>query len=212
MNTGKQHDVFPRTLIICPRVAFKRVDNFTDGERPLRGCPLSTNGGKGSGRAGAINSCPRSGSVTFGLRMRACHLMKVQGRNQGEQVPGMLAPMCPSTSLCARVTHRAPDNLLLGRRPRIRKDKPEGNGAASRTKGGCRARCARHSGSQVSSPVRAEPVVSVRKTVQRLVCTVFCFPSVPVQTDSVCRGRTCKRRPVGPSKWIPQLTGGRRRI
>ena len=115
--------------------------------------------------------------------------MKVQVRNQGEQVPGMSAPMCPSTSVCARVTHRAPDNLLLGRRPRIRKDKPEGNGAASRTKGGSRARCARGSGSQLSSPVRAEHVVSFTKPLQRLVCRGLGLPRVGLQAGSVCRGR-----------------------
>src|SRR5919109_2329962 len=63
-----------------------------------------------------------------------------------------------------------------------RKDKPEGHGAASRPKGGSRARCARGSGSQLSSPVRAEQVLSLRKTVQRLVCTVLDTRSVPVQT------------------------------
>src|SRR5919109_3127009 len=69
-----------------------------------------------------------------------------------------------------------------------RKDKPEDNGAASRPKGGSRARCARGSGSQLSSPVRAEQVLSVRKPLQRLVCRGFRFPSVGLQTDSVCRG------------------------
>ena len=35
MNMGKQHTLFPHALIICPRVAFERVDNSTDGERSL---------------------------------------------------------------------------------------------------------------------------------------------------------------------------------
>ena len=81
-----------------------------------------------------------------------------------------------------------------------RKDKPEGYGAASRPKGGSRARCARGSGSQLSSPVRAEHVVSVRKTLQGLICTVLSTPSVPLHTQSVCRGRARKRRPNGGSK------------
>ncbi len=71
----------------------------------------------------------------------------------------------------------------------IRKDKPEGNGAASRTKGGSRARCARGSGSQLSSPVRAEHVVSFTKPLQRLVCRGLGLPRVGLQTGSVCRGR-----------------------
>ena len=32
--------------------------------------------------------------------------------------------------------------------------------------------------------------MSLRKTVQRLVCTVLGVPSVPVQTGSVCRGQS----------------------
>ena len=37
MNMGKQHQLFPHALIICPRVAFERVDNSTDGEHSLLG-------------------------------------------------------------------------------------------------------------------------------------------------------------------------------
>ena len=35
MNMGKQHQLFPHALIICPRVAFERVDNSTVVERSL---------------------------------------------------------------------------------------------------------------------------------------------------------------------------------
>jgi hypothetical protein len=83
-----------------------------------------------------------------------------------------------------------------------RKDKPEGHGAASRPKGGSRARCARGSESQLSSPVRAEQVLSVRKTLQGLVCTVLSSSSVPLQTDSVCRGRAYKDVPLGRRKGV----------
>jgi hypothetical protein len=70
----------------------------------------------------------------------------------------------------------------------IRKDKPGGNGAATRTKGGCRSRCADISGASFSSPVRAEHVVSYIKPLQRLVCRGLGFPSVPLQTGSGWRG------------------------
>ena len=116
-----------------------------------------------------------------------------------EQVPRTSsADVSKRTSFTSSwVTHRAPDNLLLGCRPGIRKDKPEGYGAALRPKGGCRARCARRSGSPLSSPVRAEQVVSYTKRVQGLVCTLLSSPSVPVQTGSVWRKQARKDAPLG---------------
>jgi hypothetical protein len=71
----------------------------------------------------------------------------------------------------------------------LRKDKPEGYGAATRPKGGCRARCADIPGASVSSPLRAEHVLSLSKPLQRLVCRGRGFPSVGLPTGSVGRGR-----------------------
>ncbi len=71
----------------------------------------------------------------------------------------------------------------------IRKDKPDRDVAASRTKGGCRARCADIPGASVSSPIRAEHVLSFTKPLQRLVCRGLGLPRVGLQTGSVCRGR-----------------------
>jgi hypothetical protein len=89
--------------------------------------------------------------------------------------------------LSAWVTNRAPDNLLLGCRHCNRKDKPDKDVAASRTKGGCRARCADIPGASLSSPVRAEHVLSFTKPLQRLVCRGLRLPSVGLQTGSVRR-------------------------
>jgi hypothetical protein len=82
----------------------------------------------------------------------------------------------------------------------IRKDKPEGYGAASRTKGGCRARCADIPGASLSSPIRAEQVLSLRKPLQRLGCRGLGSPFVGVQTDSVCMGAPQNYAPLGRHK------------
>src|SRR5918996_2535589 len=84
-------------------------------------------------------------------------------------------------------TYRAPDNLLLGCRPGIRKDKPEGTEPLSGQKEVVGRVAHDVRGASLSSPVRAEQVVSHRKTLQTLVCRVWGFPSVGLQTGSVCR-------------------------
>jgi hypothetical protein len=117
-------------------------------------------------------SCPRSGSVTFGCECRPA----LRQKNKEE----------PEKSKDPECRRNAPDNLLLGCRPAFA---PEGNGAAPRTKEGCRARCADILGASLSSPVRAEHVLSLRKPLQRLICRGLGSPSVGLQTESVCRGK-----------------------
>src|ERR687891_2407770 len=135
--------------------------------------------------------------------MRTCPSIREQVKSQGRaSTPNLGADLSKHIFLCLgnKSSAREPP---FGVQAGIRKDKPEGNGAASRPKGGSRARCARGSGSQLSSPVRAEHVLSVRKTVQRLVCRGLGLPSVGLQAGAVCRGESkwrMHRRPVVVSK------------
>jgi hypothetical protein len=127
MNTGKQHILFPRIPIICPRVESEGVDN--PAWAPSPGVPLLLE------RRQRFRLCrsnfvvaAKRGSVTFGLRRQACPSAKEQGRSQEEHVPGMSAPICPSSHICVVavwVTHRARDNLLLGCRPAFARTNPK---------------------------------------------------------------------------------------
>ncbi len=124
------------------------------------------------------------------IAMPAPPYPKEQGKNQGRaSTRNVGADLSKHFFSCLgnKSSAREPP---FGVQAGIRKDKPEGNGAASRTKGGSRARCARDSGSQLSSPVRAEEVLSFTKPLQRLVCRGFGVPSVGLQAGSVCRGQS----------------------
>src|ERR671915_1779825 len=112
------------------------------------------------------------------VRLQACPSINEQVKSQGRaSTPNLGADLSKHVFSCLDNKSSARE-LPFGVQACIRKDKPEGNGAASRPKGSSRARCARGSGSQLSSPVRAEHVLSVRKTVQRLVCRGLGLPSV----------------------------------
>jgi hypothetical protein len=128
------------------------------------------------------------GSVTFGLLMPACTPKGASKEPVRASPPNLGADLSRHSFSCLgnKSSAREPP---FGVQAGNRKDKPEGHGAASRPKGGSRARCARGSGSQLSSPVRAEHVLSLRKTLQRLVCRVLSPPSVGLQTGCVCRGK-----------------------
>src|ERR687895_1534425 len=108
------------------------------------------------------------------VRLQACPSIREQVKSQERaSTPNLGADVSKHIVSCLgnKSSAREPP---FGVQACNRKDKPEGHGAASRPKGGSRARCARGSGSQLSSPVRAEHVLSVRKTVQGLVCRCQC--------------------------------------
>src|ERR671914_2072501 len=142
------------------------------------------------------------------VRLQACPSITEQVKSQRRaSTPNLGADLSKHIVSCLgnKSSAREPP---FGVQACSRKDKPEGHGAASRPKGGSRARCARGSGSQLLSPVRAEQVLSVRKTVQRLVCRGLGLPSVPVQTGSVCMGRAsgvCTDAPLGRRRRTPAI-------
>jgi hypothetical protein len=205
MNMGKQHQLFPHTLIICPSMGFERVDNSIV---LLYRCwmPPPYNRRKRFRRS-------RSNFVVAAKRLRDLRAanagLPFDQRTSVEpgraSTPNLGADLSKHIFSCLgnKSSAREPP---FGVQACIRKDKPEGLGAASRPKGGSRARCARGSERQLSSPVRAEHVLSFTKPLQRLVCRGLSTPSVDLQTDSVCRGRARKRRPIGASKRRVRLT------
>jgi hypothetical protein len=167
-------------LIIHPKKKVKWVfpQKHTRSPRWTSYRPL-----KGSGKAGAILSGPRSGSVLVGLLMPAC-TPKEQVRNQRRtSTRNVGADLSKHFFSCL-------DNKSSARQPPfgvqagIRKDKPDKDGAASRTKGGCRARCADIPGASVSSPVWAEHVLSFTKPLQQLGCRGLKLWSVPYRRVS----------------------------
>jgi hypothetical protein len=189
MNTGKQHILFPRVPIICPRVESEGVDNPAWALSPCVPAQLL--------RRKRIRLC-RSNFVVAAKRLRNLRVANAGlsfDEGTREEPVKSTCPECRRRCVQTTASFRGCLDTSSARQPPfgvqacLRKDKPEGYGAASRPKGGCRARCADIPGASVSSPLRAEHVLSLSRPLQRLVCRGRELPSVGLPTGSVGRGR-----------------------
>jgi hypothetical protein len=127
MNTGKQHYLFPRVLIICPREASGGVDNPACRSLPVCLRSFWRRQRFRCCRSNFVVAAKRD-SVTFGLRRQASPSTREQGRSQGRaRARNVAADVSKQPHLFAAVwvTHRARDNLLLGCRPAFARTNPK---------------------------------------------------------------------------------------